>query len=140
MTDTRLLQTDEDVRASHAVMQQLRPHLNEDEYVERVNRMAAQHGYLLAGLFEGERPVSLAGFRLSLCLHYGAFVYVDDLVSDETLRSKGHGAQLLKWVAEYGEQRGYPVVRLDSGVQRADAHRFYFREGYHIANFHFLKG
>jgi hypothetical protein len=31
------------------------------------------------------------------------------------------------------------VLALDSGVQRQGAHRFYFREGMHVASFSFKK-
>ena len=139
MAQARLIDSEGDVRASYAVMKQLRPHLSEDEYVERVKLMREKHGYHLAALYDGETIRCVAGFRLDVCLHWGAFVYVDDLVSDDSQRSRGHGKALLDWVADYGKQRGHDVVRLDSGVQRADAHRFYFREGFHAACFHFLR-
>ena len=139
MTSARILETESEVVASYAVMKQLRPHLSEGDYVDRVRTMTDRHGYVLAGLFVGARIVSVAGFRLSVCLHYGPFVYVDDLVTDAETRSQGYGGLLLRWVADYARERGYPTMRLDSGVQRKDAHRFYFREHFSIQNFHFIQ-
>ncbi len=64
-------------------------------------------------------------------------------MSDPTRRSQGHGARLLAWLADQARARDCDLLELDSGVQRFDAHRFYFRERMRIASYHFsraLKG
>jgi GNAT superfamily N-acetyltransferase len=67
-------------------------------------------------------------------------MYVDDLISNDESRSKGHGKKLLEWLEDYARQDGCDELHLDSGVQRFDAHRFYQREGMHISCHHFAKG
>ena len=47
------------------------------------------------------------------------------------------GADVAKWVADYGRQRGCKELHLDSGVQRFAAHRFYLRERMDITCHHF---
>lgn len=129
-------QSDADILRCFPVMQQLRPHLVEAEFVARVRRMQAQ-GFHLARLEEDGAVRAVAGYRFHEKLFSGSTLYVDDLVSDSTHRSRGHGARLLAWLVQEARNKGCDVFELDSGVQRFDAHRFYFRERMKIASYHF---
>ena len=64
-------------------------------------------------------------------------LYVDDLNTDETRRSHGHGKILMDWLKREAKERGCVQLQLDSGVQREQTHRFYFREGLTINCYHF---
>jgi GNAT superfamily N-acetyltransferase len=138
MPTIALAETDEQIAATFAVMQQLRTQLVAEEYVALVRRLQ-ERGYLLAFLEEGGRIAAAAGFKLARSLAWGDFVYVDDLVTDDAARSSGHGRALLAWVSDYGKARGCRQLHLDSGVQRFDAHRFYLREGMDITCRHFCR-
>jgi GNAT superfamily N-acetyltransferase len=127
---------DEDVRRSFPVMRQLRPHLEEDEYVRRVREQRAG-GYRLAVLEEDGAVRAAAGFRIMDQLVQGRHMYVDDLVTDESARSQGHGAALLDWLIDAAKTDSCVMFELDSGVHRARAHAFYFSKRMHIAGFHF---
>jgi GNAT superfamily N-acetyltransferase len=81
--------------------------------------------------------VAVAGYRLSESLVAGRNLYVDDLVSAETERSRGYGKLLLDWLKAEARAAGCSELHLDSGVQRHDAHRFYLRERMHISSYHF---
>jgi GNAT superfamily N-acetyltransferase len=118
------------------LMAQLRPHLEREEFITRVQRQMAD-GYGLACLNAGGGVQSVAGYRISENLAWGRFLYVDDLVTDEAARSQGYGKALLAWLAEHARQNGCAQLHLDSGAQRKDAHRFYLREGMDNAGFHF---
>lgn len=128
--------TDEEIGESYPVMRQLRPHVPEADYVSTVQRMMVQ-GYRLITLYADDEPRAAAGFRIFELLHRGVALYVDDLVTDEGARSSGYGRRLLDWLEEEGRRTGCTQVHLDSGVQRRDAHRFYFRERMAISSFHF---
>ena len=133
-----LAESDADIARCFPVMAQLRPHLVEAEFVPRVRRMQAA-GFHLAGLTEDGTVRAVAGYRYHEKLFSGRTLYVDDLVSDPTHRSRGHGARLLDWLAAQARARDCDVLELDSGVQRFDAHRFYFRERMKIASYHFAR-
>ena len=66
-------------------------------------------------------------------------LYCDDLVTDEALRSTGVGHALMEHMAKLARERGCDLFTLDSGTQRQQAHRFYFREGMTITSFHFSR-
>ncbi|HEY9659827.1 MAG TPA: GNAT family N-acetyltransferase, partial [Allocoleopsis sp.] len=82
--------------------------------------------------------VGVAGFRVSECLAWGKFLYVDDLVVLEAERSKQYGQRLFEWVVDYAKQHACEQLHLDSGVQRFDAHRFYFKQRMSIGAYHFV--
>lgn len=128
--------SDADVASCFPVMVQLRPHLREEEFVTRV-RDLERNGYRLALLEAGGRVQAVAGYRILEMLSRGRFLYVDDLVTDEAVRSQGHGAALLDWLHEQAREAGCRLLDLDSGVQRTGAHRFYFGRRMHIASYHF---
>lgn len=131
-----LAEQKEDIARCYPVMAQLRPHLDEQTFVEQVQRQAAQN-YRLAYVEDGGTVVAVAGFREMEMLSRGRHIYVDDLVTDAGGRSNGYGAALFDWLAAYARERGMVAIELDSGVQRFDAHRFYFRQRMHIASYHF---
>ncbi len=127
-----------DVRRSYDVMRELRGNLSEDDYVAQVARQRGE-GYRLA-VVEDEKDGTMtaaAGFRIREMLFQGRHLYVDDLVTAETERSKGHGDALLTWLLQLAAHESCTALELDSGVQRARAHAFYFSQGMHIAAYHF---
>jgi GNAT superfamily N-acetyltransferase len=132
----REAQTDDDILACFRVMAQLRPHLAAEEFVPRVRRQT-ESGYRLAFVEEAGRAVAVAGFRLIENLAWGRFLYVDDLVTDESERSRGRGEQLFEWLVAEAKRNGCGELHLDSGVQRFAAHRFYLRQRLDITCHHF---
>jgi GNAT superfamily N-acetyltransferase len=133
----RTLTTDEEILAARSVMRQLRPQIPEAAYLDTVRRMMKTDGYLQAAVFEGDTVVAVAGYRFMEVLFSGKTLYVDDLNTDETRRSRGHGKMLMDWLKREAKERGCGQLQLDSGVQREQAHRFYFREGLTINSYHF---
>jgi GNAT superfamily N-acetyltransferase len=133
----RTLTTDEDILAARGVMRQLRPQIPEADYLSTVRRMMRTDGYLQAAVFDGDAVVAVAGYRFMEMLYAGKTLYVDDLNTDETRRSRGYGKALMDWLKREARERGCVQLQLDSGVQREQTHRFYFREGLTINCYHF---
>jgi len=77
------------------------------------------------------------GELLGLCTAYldmnsvrfGPRCWVEDLAVNPDHRSRGVGRDLLDAVKEWARVRGASHLELDSSESRADAHRFYEREG-----------
>ncbi len=132
----RIATTDDEIRACHPVMSQLRPRFDVESLVSRV-RLQQREGYELAMLIDGEGVAAVAGYRLGHNLAWGRYLYVDDLVTDETKRSQGYGQRLLDWLLQTAREADCHELHLDSGVQRFGAHRFYLRYGMDITSHHF---
>lgn len=138
MGEVRLADSVEDIARCFAVMAHLRPHLLAEKFASRVEAQKAQ-GYRLAYLKDERAVVAVAGFRVMEMLATGRTLYVDDLVTDETRRSLGHGKAILDWLQEYAREAGCETFSLDSGTHRQEAHAFYFRERMRVTSFHFAK-
>ena len=134
----RIATTDTDITACYQIMQELRPHIAQDEFITRV-RNQEKNGYRLVFIEDRNHLVAVAGFRVSENLAWGRFLYVDDLVTAANYRSNGYGTKLLSWLREYAAKEGCCQLHLDSGFQREDAHRFYQREGLSKNGFHFAE-
>jgi len=129
-------ETDAAILDCYDVMSQLRPHVARADFLATVRAMQAD-GLRLACRREDGRVVAVAGYRVSSNLFCGRHLYVDDLVTAESARSKGHGRALLAWLRARAVEEDCDVFHLDSGVQRKRAHAFYLREGLELAGYHF---
>ena len=62
-------------------------------------------------------------------VRFGQRAWVEDLAVAPDARSHGHGKALLDAAKDWARDNGASHLELDSGEARADAHRFYEREG-----------
>ncbi len=118
------------------VHRQLRPHLPAD-YPAKMARVLKEARMALA--VEGDAVLGLAVYRWHENTFDGLKFYIDDLVTDEARRSKGVGCALIAYLEEVARKLGASGLVLDSGTQRTQAHKFYFREGFVAPAFNFKK-
>ncbi len=137
MTTICLAETEQQIRRCFPVMAELRPHVLEREFVERVRLQQRESGYQLAFVEESGAVRAVAGFRIAEFLAWGRILYVDDLVTAAAERSRGHGQALFHWLVLRAKANGCAQLHLDSGVQRFDAHRFYLRQRMSLTSHHF---
>jgi GNAT superfamily N-acetyltransferase len=129
--------TVEDIRRCFPVMRELRSHITDaEDFVQRVKRQQEQ-GYQLAFLESEGQVRAAAGYRFLESLFSAKNLYVDDLVTRDSDRSRGFGGELLDWLIKQAREKGCENFELDSGVQRFDAHRFYFSKRMSISSYHF---
>lgn len=129
--------TDTEILSTRRVMLQLRPHIAPDQYLPMIRRMMQTDGYRLVAVQDEAGVRAVAGYRCMEMLYCGRILYVDDLNTDEAHRSRGYGRQLIDWLKQEAKAQDCTQLHLDSGVQRPQAHRFYFREGLTINAYHF---
>ncbi|KZC20933.1 MULTISPECIES: GNAT family N-acetyltransferase [Rhodanobacter] len=137
MTTIEHAETDEQIAATFAVMQQLRPHLEQSQYVPTIRSLMASDGLRVLALSDEGAVKAVAAYRVMNMLYCGRLLYIDDLVADGQARSRGHGAQLIAALRRIGRELGCSEIQLISRTTREQAHRFYFREGFGMECFHF---
>jgi GNAT superfamily N-acetyltransferase len=125
------------LRRSEAVHRQLRPELP-PEYDAKMRRVFAGGGRMCVAV-DGSRVAGVAVYRVYENTWAGRQLYIDDLVTDESLRSTGVGRVLLGHLERKARAEGLDNFALDSGTHRQQAHKFYFREGMVVTSFHFAK-
>jgi GNAT superfamily N-acetyltransferase len=118
------------------IHQQLRPQI--PDYQRRMREVLASGAEMAVALVDG-KVAGVAVFRILEKTFSGREIYCDDLVTDEARRSTGVGRALTQYMEALGRERGCNTFALDSGCQRRQAHKFYFREGMAISSFRFDK-
>jgi GNAT superfamily N-acetyltransferase len=132
-----IAKTADEIRRCYPVVRELRTHVKDaEELVDRVLRQQEQ-GYHLAFLESDGEICAAAGYRFLESLFSGKNLYVDDLVTRERDRSRGFGGELIDWLIQQAREHSCENLELDSGVQRFDAHRFYFAKRMSISSYHF---
>lgn len=128
---------DDGLAQTWSVMAQLRPHLSEADYVATVGRMRVTDGFRIFAAMRDGAFVGVAGVRPMELLYCGRILQIDDLVVSDAERSTGVGKALVDHVKAVARTEGRGEVHLDSGLARAEAHRFYDREGFERLGYHF---
>ena len=135
--NVQLATSDTDIARAAEVLLELRPQYDHAALVAQIRKQQDTSGYHLAFVELDGEVACVAGFVLSEKLAWGRHLYVDDLVTRESLRSRGAGAAMIDWLKHHAVEQGCRELHLDSGMHRKDAHRFYDREGFDRASLHF---
>lgn len=134
----RELTTIRDMRNTYALVQQLGHGIDLDTYMNYLVDMIAK-GYRQIAVLENDQYIGIAGYWSGTKLFCGKYVELDNVVITASHRSKGIGHMLCSRLEEIARKNGARIAVLDAYVHNEKAHRFYFREGYTICGFHFLK-
>ena len=125
------------LKRAERVHRQLRTDLPAD-YESKMRRVFAG-GARMCVATEGGAVLGVAVYRISENTFEGLHLYVDDLVTDEKRRSRGVGRALMDYLQGLALAADCEATTLDSGTQRTQAHKFYFREEMVVTSFHFRK-
>jgi len=120
------------------VLSQLRVELNYAEFEDLIYEMRAKE-YKMFGIFEGEELVSYAGAFIQTNLYHKRHLFVDDLVTYNSVRSRGYGDAMMEYLTNYAKIGGCKRIVLSSGIQRVEAHKFYKKQGFVKKSFIFVK-
>ncbi len=121
------------------VLLELRPHLTEELFLAVLAEGRGQGLRFTAAYDADGACVGAAGWRIVATTSVVRKLYVDDLVTSATARSTGVGHALLAHLEQQALDARCTTLALDSGTQRTDAHRFYFRERMAVTAFSFDK-
>jgi GNAT superfamily N-acetyltransferase len=117
---------------------QLTPDLSLVEYRRLLAEMV-KRDYAMVTAHSGSECVGLSGYWIGHKLYSGKYLEIDNFVVDKAHRSKGIGELLLNWLIGTARSEGCRMVMLDAYVENFNAHRFYYRHGFHARGHHYLK-
>jgi len=133
----KLMKSDSEILSTFSTFKQLRPHLTEDKFLEKIKRLQDKYDFNLVTVIENDEVKAAAGYRITESLAWGNYFYVDDLITNEKSRRKGYAKILWDWLISQAKENGCEQFHLDSGVHRHNAHRFYLKGGLDITCHHF---
>lgn len=137
-------QTPEEMFQGFSVIRQMYSELSPEHYRERLQAIREmnyrQFAYMAKDKKDkGDECLGVVGLWLFPRLWCGLQADIDNFIVDEKARSLGVGRLLLNHCLAYATERGANIAVLDTYVENARSHRFYFREGFSIRGYHFIK-
>jgi GNAT superfamily N-acetyltransferase len=134
----RELKTRAEIETIYPLVKQVNPEVSKREFLADLDTMLGL-GYRCAGAFVGRKLAGACGIWTGKRFWCGKYMEVDNLVVDKDQRSSGIGALLMRWAEAEAKKSGCQIVMADSYTYNHASHRFYFREGYIIKGYCFVK-
>lgn len=129
----------EELEKCYPVMKELRPHLSLEDYMAIYEDSHKSDGYEIVAIEDQGKIMAVMGYRFLSDFVRGKHVYVDDLVSTESTRSQGLGAELLKFAEGIAKQTGCKSLRLCAALENERGIQFYDRNGWTKRSYAFMK-
>lgn len=104
-----------------------------------IEEMFAFPTYHCFGLWQDGALVAMSNGWITVRIYSGKQLEVDNVIVDPDLRSKGVGKFFFEHINAWAIANGCQTIELNTFVQNAKSHKFYFNEGYVILGFHFQK-
>lgn len=79
---------------------------------------------------DGGKVVAMADVFILPVMRRGAnHAHVEDFVVSQNLRGKGIGTKLMEYIKDYCWKNNIKIIKLASGLEIEDAHKFYEKNG-----------
>lgn len=137
--DMRFLNRDE-MDGMVPFIELLNPDMERPLIKNRLEEMKRLPVYNCLGVFDGAKLIAVCGMWEVTKFYSGKQLEIDNFMIYPDYRSKGLGKAIMNWIYAYGRSRGCLSVELNSYVGASKAHKFYFREGFHIKGYHMERG
>lgn len=131
--------TPEEMAPGFTLLRQMYPHFTQESYQSKLQALAGHDYRQFAFLNEAGQCLGLVGVWCFPRIWCGLQIDIDNFVVDQDARSLGIGKQLVDHCLAYAKERGADIATLDTFVDNPSSHRFYFREGFTIRGYHFVK-
>jgi GNAT superfamily N-acetyltransferase len=86
-----------------------------------------------------KKIIGISGYSISLMLYCKRFLQLSSFIVDEKYRNLGVGKLILAKAEEIAKENDCQKIVLDSFTINKKSHHLYFREGFKISAFHFIK-
>jgi ribosomal protein S18 acetylase RimI-like enzyme len=120
----------DDLERCYLTMKELRPNLSYKDYISIYEVAHKADGYEIVAIEEENQILALMGYRFLSDYVRGKHVYIDDLVTSEKVRSKGFGAELLRFAEDISRSSDCSCLRLCTGIENKLGMKFYERHGW----------
>ncbi|MDD2292452.1 MAG: GNAT family N-acetyltransferase [Aliarcobacter sp.] len=128
--------TEEEIKYCYEIMHQIREDLSKNEFLLAISEQI-KNGYQVVYVIENNQIICVAGFTISHKLALGKYLYIEDFVTDKSVKFFEAGKALFDFIKIYAKQQKCNSIHLDSLIQREEAHKFYLSQNMHIDSHHF---
>lgn len=129
----------EEMLVAYPLIKQMYKDMNLETYESYVKEMIETNDFKMIVVFDGDKIVGACGYWVFLMLYCGRYIQISNLVVDEKSRNLGIGKEIMNYIEKLGKDLGCQKFVLDSYTENKQSHSLYFREGFYIRGFHFMK-
>jgi GNAT superfamily N-acetyltransferase len=133
------LNTHEEMMKAYPIVRQRYLELSAERYSAQIEDMIAMNDFKMVGAFLGDEVVGVCGYWILRMLYCGRYIQLSSFIVDEKKRGHGIGKKILSEIEKIGKKLNCEKVILDSFTENKKSHPLYFREGFYIRGFHFMK-
>jgi GNAT superfamily N-acetyltransferase len=119
--------------------QQLNPTLTLQETKDYLIQMFEFEHYTCFGVFKESQLIGISSAWTTVRLYCGKQLEVDNVIIEPTMQSQGIGKALFEFIESWSKDQDYQTIELNTYIQNAKSHKFYFNLGYSILGLHFWK-
>ena len=130
--------TDEEFASIWPFIKMLNPTMKKREFNVMLPEML-KDGFRVAAIVENGNTLGISGFWIGYKFYSRKFLHIDAFCVAPEARSKGVGKKLLDWMEKLAAKEKCNMIVLNTYATNTASHKFYAREDYVIAGYHFLK-
>lgn len=137
--EIRKLDNLEEMLLTYPIIKQRYLEISFEDFRSKISEMITMNDFKMVGAFLENKIVGVAGYWVLLMLYCGRYIQVSSFIVDEEKRGFGIGGKILSEIEKIGRAAKCEKIVLDSHTENKKSHPLYFREGFHIRGFHFMK-
>ncbi len=131
--------TKEEMLSAYGIIRQRYGEISTSDFEKQLDEMIKTSGFrMIVALFDGE-IVGLSGYWIQRMFYCGRYVQMSSFIVDEEKRGFGIGKKIIDEIEKIARTNNCDQIVLDSYTENKKSHALYFREGFHIRGFHFMK-
>ncbi len=125
--------------AALPLVQQMYKDMDRENFISSLQEMSTENNFKMIGVFADKKLIGVCGYWILRMLYCGRYIQASNLVVDKNHRSQGIGKMMLDYLENLGREMQCHKFVLDSYTENKKSHPLYFREGFYIRGFHFMK-
>lgn len=133
------LNSKNEMMGAYSLVSQMYDQLRLEDFSRLLDEMISRNDYKMVAAFLDEKIVGVSGYWISLMLYCGRYLQASNLVVDQENRQNGAGKIILNYLEKKAQELDCNKMVLDSYTENKKSHSLYFREGFYIRGFHFMK-
>ncbi len=133
------LEKPEEMMLAYDLISQFYDQFSREEFFVKIKKMHQQNDYKIVAIYQGENMVAVAGYWVLSMLYCSDYIQISNFVVDQNLRGRGLGTKMLRYFEKVATKLSCSKIILDSYTENKKSHNLYFKEGFYIRGFHFMK-
>ena len=131
--------TKEQIMLGFPIINQFYSKMDIKTYESYIDEMLIGNNYYMIAAYVKDRLIAVASYWILTRFYCGRYVQIGNMVVDKNHRNLNIGKILVNYIEKEGRKRGCKKFILDSYTENKKSHSLYFREGFYIEGFHFMK-